>query len=65
MCWFHRHRFDAEKWEKISAVDIAARATAGGVVVGEWYGAGSVVTYKNTCTVCGDLVFRRVRTVGP
>ena len=68
MKWFHRHKFDPEKWKLISAVEVVRRPRQTDVLTGmlqstEPYSVGKRRLYSNTCTECGDLVFRRVQEI--
>lgn len=60
---FHRHKFDPEKWKQISKVPVSSQSTLHGVGIGEVRNLGYETVFSNTCTTCGDLVFRRVTEV--
>ncbi len=61
---FHRHEFDPKLWTEVSRTKIARQImTSYGLPSGEFRTAGSEIVYSNTCTSCGDLVFRRVKEI--
>jgi len=52
MFWFHRHEFDPEKWKLIQESSVSSVWNPEAV---HYY----VYLYSNTCTKCGELVFRK------
>jgi hypothetical protein len=66
---FHRHNFDPEKWKLISKVQMQRRPRPFDALTGvpqstEPFPVGAQLVYSNTCTQCGDIVFRRVSEIG-
>lgn len=59
VCLFLGHLFNATEWVLTSAVDLYVDYSDG---VGD-RPHGKERVYKNTCLRCGDLVFRRVRSM--
>ena len=59
LCLFLTHLFAAVDWQLESEVDVAVKLLDGDRPLP--YGVERV--YRNTCLRCGDLVFRRVRTL--
>jgi hypothetical protein len=59
LCLFLTHLFAAADWQLESEVDVAVKLLDGDRPLP--YGVERV--YRNTCLRCGDLVFRRVRTL--
>ena len=51
--WFHRHRFDPEKWKHHMRVNIHDEESK--------LLFGHEDTFINYCLDCGDIVFRKVR----
>jgi hypothetical protein len=54
-----RHRFYAEQWKLVSATRVGAHY----LFDSEISDIGVQRVYSNTCIVCGDLVFRRVKEI--
>jgi hypothetical protein len=66
MSLFHHHRFDAAKWEKISELAVIYTPVdlrSGRFSMNDTLPRGDEIVYRNTCLDCGDLIFRRVRTM--
>ena len=53
MSLFHRHTFDPEKWALQGKSSIFQLLPSGEHLIQR-----ARVVYKNTCKICGDLVFR-------
>lgn len=68
MSLFHRHKFGPEKWKQISSVSVRRIPAPLDPVFGvpqstEPYAAGKIFVFSNTCTQCGDIVFRHVKEI--
>ena len=61
MNFFHRHKFDPEKWKLISEVPTERIVQIG--YMDTLVPSGKTFTYTNTCTACGDIVFRTKRDI--
>jgi hypothetical protein len=65
---FHRHKFAPEKWKLLSEVQVVIRPKPTDPLTGlpqstEPFPVGKQRVYSNTCTSCGDLVFRRIQEI--
>lgn len=49
---FHTHKFDGQKWAPVKESELISRALVP---------VSPLAVFRNTCTECGDLVFRTVR----
>lgn len=65
MTCIFRHKFDPEKWKEISSRSAAQTIYHLGRIVGVPLSLGNERVFSNTCTKCGDLVFRRVVEIEP
>lgn len=59
------HKFDPEKWKEISCVPIRAVSDYDGEPLKQPRSLGMQRVFSNTCTKCGDLIFRRVTEIEP
>ena len=57
MKWFHRHKFDPEKWKLLTHLSLTDKF---------WFPDGTIVGhefhYINTCLTCGELVFKKLES---
>ena len=65
---FHRHKVDPEKWKLVSAVETMRTPRPLDELTGMPQSTlpvprGKQIVYSNTCTDCGDLIFRRVKEI--
>ena len=58
-CLFLGHLFNAAEWEVESKTNVGVRPLG----VTYYVPQGVECVYKNTCLRCGDLVFRRVKSL--
>ena len=64
----HWHEFDPKAWKLVSRVQVSCRPHPLDPLTGvpqdtTPYPKGAIIVFSNTCTECGDLIFRRVKEI--